>query len=145
MFNSLIGDEVPHAQSSESRRPKIRGTHVFTYKWDTIGGGYQNMRKLATLSNSRLLGWAGADIGECEDARLDLLRQQTQWWGSESLCTDINALKNQEILLTRDVFEFLALNSNIKIDHILEAGTLFYSNKLHLTKLNSPLTGFHSL
>ena len=93
---------------------------------NAVGGGYANIKKLAQLSSKKLLGWPGSSEDECLDARTDLLRTQNKWWGCDSHCIDINSIMNKGILPTKEV---IALNSTIKVEHILEAGTIpLFSN-----------------
>ena len=140
MFNSLIREECNPPQKDDNRRSIIKGSHVFSYKWDAVGGGYSNIKKLAQLSGKKLLGWPSSSEDECEDARTDLLRTQNKWWGCDSPCTDINISLNKGIVQTKEVLEFLAVNSTIKVEHILEAGTILLIYNSKCTKYRRTLT-----
>ena len=56
IFNTLLGVKIEPEQRDHSSRLIIQGFANFSYTWDTVGGGYPKIKRLAEIANLEALG-----------------------------------------------------------------------------------------
>ena len=94
IFNTLLGVKIEPEQQDHSSRLVIQGFEIFSYTWDTVGGGYPNLKRLVEIVNLEALGRVSFTKDEAVDTRSDLKIKQHHWFCEDTRYIDFNDLEN---------------------------------------------------
>ena len=93
IFNTLLGVKIEPEQQDHSSRLVIQGFEIFSYTWDTVGGGYPNLKRLVEIVNLEALGRVSFTKDEAVDARSDLKIKQHHWFCEDTRYIDFIKIK----------------------------------------------------
>ena len=99
----------------------MKGTHVFSYKWDKIAGHFVNVKSLAS-SNGKVIHGHSDDGDLAEAIRSDMVTEQESWYGEGIEIVDVNAVLGKPILTTLELLLYFADHKIFPIDSITDNG-----------------------
>ena len=122
-YNSMIVVKPPREERDQRGRQIFRGSHIFSYTWDRVGGGFPHINKAVNLSGKLLKGFPADSVRGCSDARSVLKAEQERWFGDDCSYVDVNEELNRNPLQAKDLFVYLAKAKILSVNNIISCGS----------------------
>ncbi len=103
-------------------RQIFKGSYIFSYTWDRVGGGFPHINKAVNLSRKLLKGFPADSVRGCSDARSVLKAEQERWFRDDCSYVDVNEELNRNPLQAKDLFVYLAKAKILSVNNIISCG-----------------------
>ena len=121
-YNSIIVAKPNREERDQRGKQIFKGTHVFSYTWDKVGGGFPHINEAVNMSGMILKGFTADSVKGCTDARNSLKAEQDRWFGEDCSYVDVNEELNRNPLQAKDLLVYLARYNILNINTILSCG-----------------------
>ena len=106
-YNSVLVGTMEPLGKDQKGKQIYKGTHIFSYTWESVGGGFPQVLEIMKLNGRNLKGFPSTSVKGCVDARSSLKAEQGRWFGDDCNYIDVNEELGRSPLQTKDLLVYL--------------------------------------